>query len=89
MALDIMSPAQPRMVLWGQLTRIRAHSMWHLRLRKFVKFGCGVIVGGFAMSAATSSYEIMVSILLIACSRGRSFFCLLRTVDCSKDLTRP
>jgi hypothetical protein len=58
MALDIMSPAQPRMLLWGQLTRIRAHWMWHLRVRKFVKFGRGAIVGGFAMSAATSLYEL-------------------------------
>ena len=65
MALDIMSPAQTRMLLWGQLTRTRAHWMWRLRLRKFVKFGRGAIVGGFATSAATSSYEIILSILLI------------------------
>jgi hypothetical protein len=70
MALDIMSPAQPRMLLYGQLTGIRARWMWRLRLRKFMKFGCGAIVGGFTTSAATSLYEIIVSILVIACARG-------------------
>jgi len=52
MALDIMSPAHPRMLLWGQLTRIRARWMCRLRLRKFIKFGRGARDGGFAMSAA-------------------------------------
>jgi hypothetical protein len=47
MALDIMSPTQPRMLLWGQLTRIKARWMWRLRLRKFVKFGRDAMVGGF------------------------------------------
>ncbi len=78
MALDIMSPAQPRMLLCGQLTRIRAHWMWRLRLRKFMKFGRGRIVGGFTTSAATSSYEIMVSILVIARARGQSFLLLAK-----------
>ena len=58
MALDIMSPAHPRMLLWGQLTRIRAHWMCRRRLRKFVKFGRGARDDGFATSAAISSYEI-------------------------------
>jgi hypothetical protein len=80
MALDIMSPAQPRMLLWGQLTRIRARWMWRLRLCKFVKFGRGAIVGRFATSAATSSYEIILSILVIARARGRS--CLLFAKNC-------
>ncbi len=73
MALDIMSPAQPRMLHWGQLMRIRVRWMWHLRLRKFVKFGCGAIDGGFATSATISLYEIIVSILVITCARGRPF----------------
>jgi hypothetical protein len=37
--------------------------MWHLKLRKFVKFGQGAREGGFATSAAASSYEIVLSIL--------------------------
>jgi hypothetical protein len=32
-------------------------------LHKFIKFGCGAIDGGFAMSTATSLYVIIVSIL--------------------------
>ena len=70
MALDIMSPAYPRMLLWGQLARIRAHWMWRLRLRKVVKFGHGAIVGGFVTSIATSLYEIIV---VIARARGQSY----------------
>ncbi len=66
MGLAIMSPAHPRMLLWGQLRCCKAHWMWHRRLHKLVKFGCGAINGGFAHSAATSSYVIIVSIL----SRG-------------------
>ncbi len=73
MALDIMSPAHPRMLLWGQLTRTRARWMCHRRLRKFVKFGRGASDGGLAKSAAISSYELTQSILLIAHSRGRLF----------------
>ena len=80
MVLDIMSPTHPRMLLWGQLTRIRAHWMWRLRLRTFMKFVRGARVGGFTSSAATSSYEIMVSILLIAHARGR--LCLLFAKNC-------
>ena len=78
MALDITSPAQPRMLLWGQLMHIRECWIWHLRLRKFI--GHGVIVGGFATSPATSLYEIIVSILVIPCARGQS--CLLFTKNC-------
>ena len=37
--------------------------MWRLKLRKFVKFGQGAREGGFATSAAASSYEIVLSIL--------------------------
>jgi hypothetical protein len=80
MTLDIMSPAQPRMLLWGQLTRIRARWMWCLRLRKCVKFERGAIAGRFGTSAATSSYEIIVSILVIARTRGQS--CLLFAKNC-------
>ena len=54
--------------------------MQRLRLSKFVKFGFGTIDGGFATSAATSLYEIIVSILVIACARGHS--CLLLTKNC-------
>ena len=89
MALDIMSPAHPRILLWGQLTRVRARWMWRLRLRKFMNFGCGGIVGGFATSTATSLYEIIVSILVIAHARVQSCLLKLRTVDCSRDLTKP
>jgi len=80
MALDIMSPAHPRMLLCGQLTRIRARLMGCLRLHKFVKFGRGARDGGFATSAAISSYEIILSILLIARSREQS--CLLFAKNC-------
>jgi hypothetical protein len=80
MALDIMSLAHPRMLLWGQLMRNRVCQMWCWRLRTFVKFGRGTIIGGLAMSAATSSYEMIVSILVIAHARGRS--CLLFTKNC-------
>jgi hypothetical protein len=37
--------------------------MWHLNVYKFVKFGLGAREGGFATSAATSSNEIVLSII--------------------------
>jgi hypothetical protein len=62
--------------------------MWRRKLRKFVNFGRDAREGGFAASAAASSYEITLSILLlgIPCTGGRSdcLLYLLRTVDCSK-----
>ncbi len=64
MALAMMSPAHPSMLLWGQLRRYKVHWMWRRKLRKFIKFGRGVIDGGFATSAATSSYVMRVSILV-------------------------
>jgi hypothetical protein len=67
MALAMMSPAHPSMLLWGQLRRCKTCWMWHRKLCKFVKFGRGAIDGGFAMSATTSSYVIRVSILVWDC----------------------
>ena len=77
-ALVMINPAHPKMLLWGQLMRCKARWMWRLKLCKYVIFGCGVIKGGFATSAATSSYVIKVSILLLGCThRGVSrFFCI-------------
>jgi hypothetical protein len=43
--------------------------MWRLKLLKFVKFRCSAMEGGFATSAATSSYVIIVSILTWDCTR--------------------
>jgi hypothetical protein len=63
MDLAMISPAHPNMLLWGQLRRCKAHWMWRLKLRKFVKFGQGVREGGFATSAAASLYEIVLSVL--------------------------
>ena len=63
MALDIISPAHLRMLVWGQRKHCKARRMWRRMLPKFVKFERGVIEGGCATRAATSSYEIMVSIL--------------------------
>ena len=63
MDLAMISPAHPNMLLWGQLRRCKVHWMWCLKLRKFIKFGQGSREGGFATSAATSLYEINVSIL--------------------------
>jgi hypothetical protein len=68
MGLAMMSPSHPRMLLWGQLRRCKAHWMWRQRLHKFVKFGHGAMEGGFATSAATSSYVIVLSILLEDCT---------------------
>jgi len=51
--------------------RWKARWMWRLHLCKFVKFGCGAIDGGFAISAATSSYVIKVSILFRGCTHTR------------------
>jgi hypothetical protein len=64
MGLAMMSSAHPRMLLWGQLRHCKVHWMWRRRLRKFLKFECSAIDGRFAHSAATSSYVIVVSILL-------------------------
>ena len=90
MACDMTSPAHPRMLLWGQLRRFKARCRWHQRALKLAKFGRGANVGGFATSATTSSKVIKVSICHLAWvgfahTRGQSvsFFCLLRTVDCS------
>jgi hypothetical protein len=63
MGLAMKRPAHPRMLLWGELRHCKACWMWHHKLRKFVKFGRGTMEGGFATSAATSSYVIIVSIL--------------------------
>ncbi len=63
MALDIISPAHSRMLVWGQRKHCKARRMWRRMLPKFVKFECGTIEGGFATCTATSSCEIMVSIL--------------------------
>ncbi len=63
MDLAMISPAHPNMLLWGQLRRCKARWMWCLKLRKFVKIGQGAREGGFATSAAASSYEIVLSIL--------------------------
>jgi hypothetical protein len=63
MGLAMISPAHPRMLLWGQLRCCMVHWMWHRRLRKLVKFGRGAMKGGFATSATTSLYVIVVSIL--------------------------
>jgi hypothetical protein len=68
MALAMMSPAHPSMLLWGQLRHCEARWMWRRKLRKFVKFGHGAIDGRFATSAATSSYVIRVSILVWDCT---------------------
>ncbi len=88
MDLAMISPAHPNMLLWGQLRRCKARWMWRLKLRKFVKFGRGAREGGFATSAAASSYEILLSILLLGIARtGGQSDCLLyslRTVDCFK-----
>jgi hypothetical protein len=81
MALAILSPAHPSMLLWGQLRCCKVRWMWRRKLRKFVKFGRGPIDGGFATSAATSSYVIRVSILVWDCThRGaiRESFVLAR-----------
>jgi hypothetical protein len=89
MGLAMISPAHPNMLLWGQLRHCKARWMWRLNVRKFVKFGRGAREGGFATSAAASSYEIVYPYYLgIARTWGRSDFLLywLRTVDCSKEL---
>jgi hypothetical protein len=90
MAHDITSLAHPRMLLWGQLRRCKARCRWHWRALKLAKFGCGANVGGFATSVTTSLNVIEVSICHLAWvgfahtrERSVSFFCLLRTVDCS------
>ena len=91
MARDMTSPAHPRMLLWGQLRRCNPRCMWRWSALKLEKFGRGANVGGFARSATTSSNVIKVSILspflgwVRTHTGGRSdtFFCLLRTVDCS------
>jgi len=63
MGIAMISPAHPNMLLWGQLGHCKVHWMWRIKLRKFVKFGHGAMEGGFATSAATSSYVMIVSIL--------------------------
>ena len=63
MGLAIISPAHPNMLLWGQLRRCKARWMCRLNVRKFEKFVRGTREGGFATSAATSSNEIVLSIL--------------------------
>jgi hypothetical protein len=68
MALAMMSPAYPSMLLWGQHRHCKAHWIWCSKLRKFIKFGCGAIDGRFGMSAATSLYLIRVSILVWDCT---------------------
>jgi hypothetical protein len=90
MACDLTSTAHPRILLWGQLRRCKAHCRWHQRALKLAKFGCGANVGGFVTSATTSSNVIKVFIFHLswigfAHTRGQSiyFFRLLRTVDCS------
>jgi hypothetical protein len=65
MAQDIISQAYPKMLLWGQLTHMKARKMWRLRLRKFVKFGRCARDGGFATSVANCLNVTVVSILLI------------------------
>ncbi len=55
--------------------RCKARWMWRLKLRKFVKFGCGVFKGGFAISAATSLYVIKLSILFWGCTH-RGVICV-------------
>ena len=62
MALAMINPAHPSMLLWGQLMPCKARWMCCLKLRKFVKFGRGAIVGGFTISATTSLYVIKESI---------------------------
>jgi hypothetical protein len=64
MDLAMISPAHPNMLLWGQLRRCKARWMWRRKLRKFVKFGRSAREGRFATSAAASSYEIILSIIL-------------------------
>jgi hypothetical protein len=68
MALAMINPAHPSMLLWGQLMRCKGRWMCHLKLRKFVKFGRGAIDGGCTISAAISSYVIKVSIPFWGCS---------------------
>jgi hypothetical protein len=63
MDLAMISPAHPNMLLCGQLRRCNAPWMWRRKLPKFEKFGRGATEGGFATSAAASSYEITLSIL--------------------------
>jgi hypothetical protein len=88
MDLAMISPAHPNMLLLGQLRHCKARWMWRRKLQKFVKLGRGARGGGFATSAAASSYEIILSILLLGIARtgGRSDCLLysLRTDDCSK-----
>jgi hypothetical protein len=69
MALAMMSPAHPRMLLWGQLRSCKVRWIWCRKLCKFIKYGCGAIDGGFATSTATSSYVIRVSIWVWDCTR--------------------
>jgi hypothetical protein len=72
MALAMINPAHPSMLLWGQLMRCKARWMCRLKLRKFVKFGCGATEGGFAISDATSLYVIKVSLLFWGRTRRRA-----------------
>ncbi len=81
MALPMINPAHPSMLLWGQLMRCKARWMCRLKLRKLVKFGRGAIDGGCAISAATSSYVICdqcVHTVLGSLAQGSNpvFFCI-------------
>jgi hypothetical protein len=63
--------------------------MWRLNVHEFIKFGRGVREGGFTTSAATSSNEIVLSIIPWPwdCTHQvaiRFLLYSLRTVDCSK-----
>jgi hypothetical protein len=83
MGLAMMSPTHPRMLLWGQRRCCKAHWMWHQRLHKFIKFGCGAMEGRFATSATLSFYVIVVSILLWDCTRwGAIRFSLVIAKNC-------
>ncbi len=83
MALAMINPAHPCMLLWGQLIRCKARWMCPLKLRKFVKFGCGAIDGGCAISAATSLYVIKVSIPVWGCThRGVIRFSFVFAKNC-------
>ena len=63
MGLAMIRPVHPRMLLWGSFRRCKARWMWHLKMRKFVKFGHGAMEGGFTTGVTTSLGVIIVSML--------------------------
>ena len=74
---DIIAPAHPLTPDWGHGIRFSARAKCVLKARRLKKLGRGSMLGGFAKSTLTESYEMIESISVVVALMLLGFFQLI------------